>query len=208
RFTAALTVFLGHVSGLRLTGGVLWQLGPYMPQAVIIFFVLSGFVISYVTQRNENTAGTYAINRAARIYSVALPALLLTFVLDTVGRSISPGVYNESWGYVADGRIQQFAVSAVFAGRLWNLQIDPGSCLPYWSLNFEVWYYVLFGLAMFAPRRWAPWLVAAACLIAGPIILLMFPLWLIGVAAQRLSSARPPTPAVGAALCFGSLALW
>ena len=30
RFIAALVVFLGHVSGQRLTGGLFWQFGPYM----------------------------------------------------------------------------------------------------------------------------------------------------------------------------------
>lgn len=66
RFVAALTVFLGHVSGQRLTGGFLWQFGPFMAEAVAIFFVLSGFVIGYVADSKENTPSVFAINRAAR----------------------------------------------------------------------------------------------------------------------------------------------
>lgn len=53
RFTAAMVVFLGHVSGQRLTGGLLWQVGRYMDDAVIVFFVLSGFVIAHVASERE-----------------------------------------------------------------------------------------------------------------------------------------------------------
>ncbi|MGH7072336.1 MAG: acyltransferase family protein [Acetobacteraceae bacterium] len=104
RFLAALTVFLGHVSGSRFTGGFLWQFGPYMGEAVTVFFVLSGFVIGYTTDRREKSAYSYAVARAARIYSVALPALVVTFTLDAIGRSIRPDLYSQSWGYVATGR--------------------------------------------------------------------------------------------------------
>ncbi|HVC59032.1 MAG TPA: acyltransferase [Acetobacteraceae bacterium] len=207
RFTAALIVFLGHVSGMHLTGGLFWQFGPYMTSAVVVFFVLSGFVISYVTQRNESAASIYAINRAARVYSVALPALIVTFALDTVGRTIAPGAYNITWGYVATGRLGQFASSAFFTGELWNRDIVPGSCLLYWSLDYEIWYYVMFGLALFAPRRWSPLLLAAICIVAGPKIVLAAPLWLLGVGCQRLAAERIPGPASGAILCFGSVAL-
>jgi len=87
RLLAALIVFIGHVSGQRFTGGFLWQFGACMNEAVALFFVLSGFVIGYATARREGTAQTYAVSRLARIYSVALPALVVTFVVDTVGRS-------------------------------------------------------------------------------------------------------------------------
>jgi peptidoglycan/LPS O-acetylase OafA/YrhL len=113
RFGAAMVVFLGHVASLRLTGGFLWQLGPYTTEAVTVFFVLSGFVIAYTTEQGETSARSYAVARAARIYSVALPALVLTFALDAIGRSIKPELYIASWGYMADNRMWQF-VSGLF----------------------------------------------------------------------------------------------
>jgi peptidoglycan/LPS O-acetylase OafA/YrhL len=98
RLLAAMTVFVGHVSGKRLTGGFLWQFGPYMGQAVTVFFVLSGFVVSYATARQAGTARSYALSRLARVYSVALPALILTFALDAIGRSVRPDLYSSAWG--------------------------------------------------------------------------------------------------------------
>ena len=102
RFFAALVVFLGHTSGRRFTDGFLWAFGEYMDVAVIIFFVLSGYVIAYVTDNRERTLDDYAINRVARILSVAIPALILTFVLDTIGRSFHPEAYSAAWGYSSD----------------------------------------------------------------------------------------------------------
>jgi len=40
--------------------------------AVIVFLVLSGFVISYTVQTKERTAQTYFVNRLARLWSVAI----------------------------------------------------------------------------------------------------------------------------------------
>ena len=50
--------------------------------AVVIFFVLSGYVITYVASERETTLRDYALSRCARIYAVAVPTLLLTIVLD------------------------------------------------------------------------------------------------------------------------------
>jgi len=90
RFMTALTVFVGHYSLLHLSGGLLWQIQPYADEAVVVFFVLSGFVIAHATHGRRTSAADYCIGRAARIYSVVLPALLLTAVLDFVGNRLFP----------------------------------------------------------------------------------------------------------------------
>lgn len=150
----------------------------------------------------RKTATEYAISRAARIYSVAVPALTATFILDAAGCCFNPGLYNESWGYVPEGRLLQFACGLFFVHRLWYFDITQGSNLPYWSLGYEVWYYVIFGLAIFSrgPQRIA--LVGAAYAIAGPAILSMFPLWLLGAACWTVSKRPPPKPELGAICAF------
>ncbi len=63
--------------------------------AVVIFFVLSGYVIS-ATLRPGGTALDYGIKRAARIYSVAIPAVLLTWGLDLLARRLGlPGTSTD-----------------------------------------------------------------------------------------------------------------
>lgn len=204
RLAAALIVFVGHVSGERMTGGFLWQVAPYMSQAVTVFFVLSGFVIAYVTERREASARSYAASRLARIYSVALPALALTFVLDGIGRSINPSVYSRAWGFEPTGLAWQFLSGLLFVHEIWFSHVTQGSNLPYWSLGYEVCYYVIFGLSLFT-RRWLLWtgLAAAAC---GPAILAMFPLWLLGVVTYRIIRRSAVAVRTGALLWLGSIA--
>jgi peptidoglycan/LPS O-acetylase OafA/YrhL len=207
RFLAALTVCIGHLSGARLTGGLLWQVAPFMSAAVAIFFVLSGFVIGHVTSQRERTARDYVLSRAARIYSVALPALVFTLALDSIGRFIRPDLYTQSWGYVADGRLWQFLSGALFLNQLWFLNVTQGSMLPYWSLSFEVWYYIIFGLALFAPPRWRVVAAVAALAVAGPRAAVMFPLWLLGAWCAHAVGRLPQRSAVGWPLFLGSIVL-
>ncbi|HET9147975.1 MAG TPA: acyltransferase [Acetobacteraceae bacterium] len=205
RFLAALAVFISHVSGGRFTGGFLWQLGRFGSEAVNVFFVLSGFVIAYVVDRREGTAGDYIVSRAARIYSVAIPALVLTFILDAVGRAAHPGLYSASWGYSWGNRPEQFFSGLFFLNQIWFNKIAPGSDLPYWSLGYEVWYYILFGLVVFAPAKWRVISILAALAIMGPKLLSSFPIWLLGVACYYACTRLVISRAVGAVLCFGTM---
>jgi peptidoglycan/LPS O-acetylase OafA/YrhL len=208
RLLAALTVFAGHVSGARFTGGFLWQFGAFMGEAVAVFFVLSGFVIGYATDRGKETPQSYAISRLARIYSVALPALVVTFTLDTCGRLYRPDLYSSSWGYIADGQLWQFASGALFLNQIWGLVVPQGSDLPYWSLGYEVWYYVIFGLATFATPRWRIASVLLALAFVGPAITCMLLLWLLGLFGYRFCAWRPVGRPAGWILYIGSLLTW
>ena len=208
RFAAALAVFLGHVAGARFTGGLLWQLSAYTGEAVTVFFVLSGFVIGYATDRGENSPQAYVVARAARIYSVALPALVTTFVLDAIGRSARPDLYSPAWGYEAAGQLWQFLSGLLFVNQVWSANVWQGSDLPYWSLGYEVWYYVIFGIALFAPAPLRVAATIAVLVLVGPAIAAMFPLWLLGLGAYRFCVRRRLAPAVGAVLYVGSLGAW
>src|SRR5579872_6203411 len=86
RFSAALMVFMEHFRE-RTKRGLFefWKdhpfaynhLFPYSQTAVIVFFVLSGFVIAHVLATRENTPLEFAASRFARLYSVLLPTLIL-----------------------------------------------------------------------------------------------------------------------------------
>lgn len=208
RFMAAMAVFIDHVSGRRFTGGLFWQVGPYGPEAVDIFFVLSGFVIAYVYDTRENTVRSYAVSRFARIYSVAIPALLATFILDAIGRAAKPQIYTATWGYVWHGRISQIIHALTFTNEIWFNNSTPGSNLPFWSLGYEVWYYVIFAVFVFSTKSWRIPLVILMLIFVGPHIASKLPIWLLGVGAYSLCKRTfIPVPAA-ACLCFGAIIVW
>jgi len=181
RFTAAVCVMLAHINMIL---GIYPIPGSFGHNAVVVFFVLSGYVIAFVTDTKENTPRDYWASRLSRIYSVALPAVLLTPLLDMLGEAVSPGVYangvttHDYWPV-------RIAASLAFVNELWLVSIMPFSNSPYWSLCYEMAYYTLYAVYCFtAGYRRLVWLALLSLLI-GPKILLMFPIWLLGVLIYR-----------------------
>jgi peptidoglycan/LPS O-acetylase OafA/YrhL len=178
RLLAALLVLLYHSNWRTLiTENV--PMGGYGHSAVIVFFVLSGFVIAYVTDQKEKTPNQYAVNRLARIYSVAIPVLLLTPLLDLAGEAMNPDFYVDKTTH--DLWYVRIISSALFLNEVWFVSIMSFSNVPYWSLCYEVWYYVLFAAFVFLKGKTRVVVIALLCLLLGPKILLLMPLWLAGV---------------------------
>ena len=120
----------------------------------------------------------------------------------------NPGLYASYQGFAWDGRLGQFFDGIFFLGEFWSDAVMIGSNGPYWSLTYEVWYYVAFGAILFAPRCWK---IPAACaflLLVGPKIALMWPIWLLGVLAYRITRTQRIGPVAGYALWLGSAAAW
>src|ERR1700748_246533 len=55
---------------------------------VMIFFVLSGYLIAFTVEKKDKGAKQYLIDRVSRLYSVVVPALILTFLFDSLGEKI------------------------------------------------------------------------------------------------------------------------
>lgn len=195
RFSAAFLVLLSHANFRELSERII-PASDFGHSAVIIFFVLSGFVIAYVTGTKESGAKDYAASRMARIYSVALPAILLTVLVDGVGERLDPSLYEGNTTH--DWWLLRVLSSTFFMNEFWGVSIQTFSNVPYWSLSYEVWYYILFGLFVFWTGPGRTWVLGAALLLCGPKILLLLPIWLMGVALYRSTWwAKPRTgPAV------------
>lgn len=192
RVLAALAVYVGHSVVLELAPAALsltWHRSA--DDAVIAFFVISGFVIAHSTLARHGSAGDYALARASRIYSVAIPAVLLALLLDTIGRSIGPEAYaGYAWQYPHAAVVPPY--HWLFLGEGWFGSWQPFSMEPYWSLAYEVWYYALFGVFVFA-RGWWRWPLALLVLgVMGPAIVLLLPVWGLGVfLCRHLDALRP-----------------
>jgi peptidoglycan/LPS O-acetylase OafA/YrhL len=190
----AFIVLLSHVSYPGLTGGRLTFFSHAGVEAVDVFFVLSGFVIAHVCATRERDPRDFLLSRAARIYSVAIPALILTAAADAVGRSEDGSTYAGTLQPFSPGLVIR---SVLFVGEQWNAHRYPGSDGPYWSLGFEVWYYVAFAAFLFVPGR-LRWLAALAALaFIGPKVALLFPAWLMGVLTYRICTTWRIAPVIG-----------
>ena len=191
RFSAAVLVLMSHAAPELL--GVTPEVVPGH-DAVVVFFVLSGFVIGYVTDGRETRAGAYAVARLSRLWSVCVPALLVTAVISCF--------MTTSLAHVT----RPVLANLLFLGEWWTgttgLQINP----PFWSLNYEAWFYLIWGVWWFTPPGSRGWWTALACAMAGPRVVFLLPLWLVGVAVYYW---RPfLSRFVSVSLVLASLAGW
>jgi peptidoglycan/LPS O-acetylase OafA/YrhL len=140
------------------------------------FFIISGFTIRMVTPAATFTPGPYAIERLSRLWSVALPAIVITCLLDALSYKLNPAYYSLHWGPYRYIGLHLIA-NTLFLTQNWGMDIAPLSNSPFWSLSYEAWFYLIFGLSMARRTLW----VAIAAILAGPNIMYMMILWLTGV---------------------------
>ncbi len=200
RFVAALIVALSHVSQ---------RLFPEYPlpfpgkDAVVVFFVLSGFVVAYVADTRETGWRDFAISRYSRLVSVFFPAMMLALLLAPAEGRV--GEYG--WDEMKNGLIASL-INAFFLGQMWFLDITPPNNDPAWSLNYEACYYAIFGLAVFVPGKWRWPVVGLAAVLVGPKILILMPPWLAGCALYYNRGNLRLGPAVANWAFLGSIAAY
>ena len=205
RLGAAAVVVVFHASGMWTTAypNLHAALGKASHAAVVVFFVISGYVIAYSAGRHHRGLRHYAVARLSRLYAVLAPTLLLTALVEAVIRATDP---ETAARYVHVPSGVRYLLSAVFGSEAGFWSAAPPINSPLWSLSYEFWYYVLFGLGLYRQAiRGAGWWLALAALLAGPKILLLLPVWLFGVGAWQLP--RPQWAPGGNWLLAGLLLL-
>jgi peptidoglycan/LPS O-acetylase OafA/YrhL len=138
---AAIYVVLFHVlpQEILLFGVNIGYLFRFGPEAVILFFVLSGFVIQYSFQRSANKSFRHFLfKRFIRLY---IP-LLFVFLLGYILKSYSQGKFADPDWPTLLGNI--FMLQDVIS------QKPNVICATYmgnsvlWSLSYEWWFYMIF----------------------------------------------------------------
>ncbi len=223
RGIAALLVLLEHwrnflfVDYPDLPAHRLWFAFPYLlssagHQAVVIFFVMSGYLISgsvfRMLDRGTWTWATYLTHRLVRLWVVLLPGLLLCLLWDFTGihAHLAPVLYSGASHNHMTLNVPNALTGTVFLQNLFFLQGIAartfGSDGALWSLANEFWYYLLFplGLLILYPAKklrtplWARLLYVAlfagiAWFIRGGVLQL-FPVWLGGTLLCKLPTLR------------------
>lgn len=153
-------------AGLALRA--LAQVGRFNTEAVLLFFVLSGFSIRLSIEprglAQPGELARYAERRLLRILPLYWFALALSFAL---ARLFAP-VPEEAWSWSTLLGNLLFLQSAVGVAGAWFLPYAGNG--PLWSLSFEVFYYAAFALLVRAiagrRARLSAVLVATAAALA------------------------------------------
>jgi len=178
-------------------------------EAVMVFFVLSGFLVGgsviRMLQRDQWSWKKYLIHRTVRLWMVLIPALFIGYTLDQIGVHyfLGRGTVYDLGPILPAWNLQARLTPFTFLGNLFFLQGDRvtplGSNQPLWSLGYEFWYYMAFPcLALALIRGVIVW--KRLLLLAGMIAILIFvgreiatyfAIWLLGALAALLPLRIP-----------------
>ena len=189
RIALALAVVAMHAESLGLLSFSSQGLFPRLAHdAVIGFFVVSGYSVMQAAASQRWQPREFLIGRWSRLYSLAIPALLLTLYLDALGQSLRPDLYP-LWTYRKWWLHLGF--HGLFLGEAWANSFPAFSNVPWWSLGYEAWYYLLLAAALM-PAGIRLSCVALVLLCMGPRVWLLAPCWLMGVWAWRCVEQGKP----------------
>lgn len=161
RVLAAQMVLAGHIYSIVLNPGHTLGIGDL---GVVIFFVLSGFLIVYTTlnrlEKPRYGLRTYLTDRFCRVFVPYLPALLCILAMDAAVRTwTAVRTYDDYYAvrhFVASLLMLQQHPAGLFADQVLGLPAFKlatfGSARPLWTVAVEWWLYVSFGLLLFCFR--------------------------------------------------------
>ena len=174
RFLAAAAVLVGHAGDLFLPDAAALHAIPWSA-GVDVFFVISGFVMTYLTQDQFGQAGAPRAFLIRRIIRIAPPYWLFTTLM--VGAVLLFG------DHVRNTRLDPAVAATSYLFIPWpraDGQLNP-LLSQGWTLNYEAFFYLAFAAALFF-RRGLWWLSASFLLIAAlhpfvPDLLFVLKFW-------------------------------
>lgn len=219
RWMAAAMVVVQHCRGLVLkdysaaagpAAKLMYALTGFSHQAVVIFFVISGYLVGGKALRmlrrgaTDADARRFVVDRFSRIFIVLWPALALTGAFALFAPD-SPILRTDAWAAgIPNIRAGSTGETWAAASVLLNEMAAPSPSWdgPLWSLAFEWTYYMIAAGLLFALARgrsafgtgilaYALALVALSAVTRG-MILAMLPFWIAGALASQVRRLRLP----------------
>ncbi|MET3911288.1 diketogulonate reductase-like aldo/keto reductase/peptidoglycan/LPS O-acetylase OafA/YrhL [Bradyrhizobium sp. S3.3.6] len=196
---------------IRLVYSVLWTLSAHGPAAVLVFFVLSGYLVGgpalVRNMRGRLHAVDYFSARVSRLYVVLLPALTVSFSAYVSARQ------SGAWQAYVSSHLDVYNSAAIFQAPIGaataicnGLFLQTIACSEFagnaalWSLSNEFWYYVLF-FAIISARKIPAYILLIIAVLAlfvmaehfesrgthaGLKLLFFFAIWSLGVIAYAV----------------------
>src|SRR5690606_35073240 len=130
RVLAATGVVFSHLATTKLASGVAW-LQPFGHLMVVCFFVLSGFLIAASVSGRNVGGRRYAALRLGRLWSVAIPCLVVTLVLNVIAQWAAPVEFAT---FDRGHSLMRYGLVALFLNELWFSSAGMAFNSPVWSL--------------------------------------------------------------------------
>ena len=199
RSTSAFFVVVGHfrylifIKSSSLGASVVLLMTGFAHQSVIVFFVISGYLIGGKLLANNcnlitfnEFKSSYLTNRIARIVPAYVAALFLTVLIDSFVKIISfdinlhGEIERVRQSFTVLPSFFQITTHAFLIQSIFNTSF--GSNQPLWSISYEWIIYFLFPLILY--NRYAGIFVAVLLFCHNYNFLFYFLMWLVGAFAS------------------------
>jgi exopolysaccharide production protein ExoZ len=143
RALAALLVVLYHLKDMIAAIGIPQHYLAFAALGVDLFFVVSGFIMVFTTDRSPTTGPRFLGNRIARVAPLYWAMTLLVFAIAVIAPSVfrntdpAPLDLLRSLAFIPYARPDGAMMPLLFLG---------------WSLNYEMFFYVIFAAALMVSR--------------------------------------------------------
>lgn len=136
RGLAAFYVFIGHaVMSMVKPEGLMAIPFKFGGEAVILFFLISGFTVTYSTAISKNKYFIeYFRKRFIRIYPIFLLSLILALIIN----------FNDNGGNRISDLIGNIFMMQEYDQSRYGVIVNTYRNPALWSLSYEWWFYMMF----------------------------------------------------------------
>jgi exopolysaccharide production protein ExoZ len=152
RALAALSVVIHHASIALLPNSQ--TLIPFQAGAagVDLFFVISGFIMYYTTARRAVQPTDFYVRRLIRIFPLYFAASTLAFLIARITPGLVRTFSANPYDYLRSILFIPYYNTTTKAEH-WIVPLVRPEIGQGWTLNYEIFFYLLFGLCLAMPRR-------------------------------------------------------
>ena len=210
---AMATVFIGHFTYAEFSALDLPGIEAWRRWAVPFFFITSGYMAMLSIDKRPASVGNLIAGRVSSLWIYVIPMLVLTAVLDHIGYSLAPAIYEANEKYVDPeagiggpvgviGFLATFVNSSLFLNEVIAYKLAGFGTVEggvraftndaFWFLCYLVPYVILLVIGMkTAGLQRILWLVGLSVFF-GPPIMLLAPLFFGGCLIYFLHREKRP----------------
>lgn len=217
KLVATMCVVLGHYSFDTFTSFKIPGFDGSAPRfAVPMFFMVSGYFLMMSIDRSRSGFMAVTAKRAFSLYYIVIPMLIVTLILDNIGYRANAVVYEFSDYYILEHPRRPYVPTEIIAVFLSSITYMNESWIfnllgvypelggmrafsndPFWFMCYLIPFSAILAVLRLTKPTQAILILVPLCLIIGPPVLMLAPLFFSGSVAYFIHKKWSGTDEAG-----------